>query len=301
MDLHNKSEKFLEIIEEIKKEKQYKPAIIEKDYYVTLFLKTLVKNLPNLIFRGGTSLSKCHKVINRFSEDIDISVEFTNKLSQGAHKKVKAAIVKTVDELGMKILNIQDTRSRRDFNKYKIDYDSVYKLPELKQYLFVETYVALPSFPCETKAVTSIVQDFLEEKGFGGTAKEFGLTAFDIRVQSLDRTLIDKIFALGDYYLENKEEGHSRHIYDIYKISPLVKIDNDFKNLFLKVRELRKQSQYCYSAQTDVDLQKILRDIVDKDIYKKDFEGKTKQLLFEEVEYKDIRAALKSLFETLFG
>jgi len=46
-------------------------AMIEKDYYVTYFLKEIAEKQPNIIFKGGTSLSKCHKVINRFSEDID--------------------------------------------------------------------------------------------------------------------------------------------------------------------------------------------------------------------------------------
>ena len=47
------------------------PAIIEKDYYVTLVLCELAKQVPDLLFKGGTSLSKCHKIIDRFSEDID--------------------------------------------------------------------------------------------------------------------------------------------------------------------------------------------------------------------------------------
>ncbi len=42
-------------------------AIIEKDYYVTLFLYELKKYVPELVFKGGTSLSKCLKVIDRFS------------------------------------------------------------------------------------------------------------------------------------------------------------------------------------------------------------------------------------------
>lgn len=51
------------------------PAIVEKDYYVSLFLQHLVKKVPNKLFKGGTSLSKCHKVINRFSEDIDLTLD----------------------------------------------------------------------------------------------------------------------------------------------------------------------------------------------------------------------------------
>jgi len=54
------------------------PQIIEKDYWVCWTLKqlfTLPEFGPNLIFKGGTSLSKVFKIIERFSEDIDVSME----------------------------------------------------------------------------------------------------------------------------------------------------------------------------------------------------------------------------------
>lgn len=46
------------------------PAVAEKDYYVTMILRGLSERLPFIVFKGGTSLSKCHRVIKRFSEDI---------------------------------------------------------------------------------------------------------------------------------------------------------------------------------------------------------------------------------------
>ena len=52
------------------------PQIIEKDWWVTTVLRT-VFSLPysdSLSFKGGTSLSKCWKLIERFSEDVDIAV-----------------------------------------------------------------------------------------------------------------------------------------------------------------------------------------------------------------------------------
>ena len=50
-------------------------GIIEKDYYVTMFLKSLAAKQPQILFKGGTSLSKCYKLIKRFSEDIDLNME----------------------------------------------------------------------------------------------------------------------------------------------------------------------------------------------------------------------------------
>lgn len=53
------------------------PSIIEKDFWVCWTLKrlfTLKRPPAGLLFKGGTSLAKVFKVIERFSEDIDISV-----------------------------------------------------------------------------------------------------------------------------------------------------------------------------------------------------------------------------------
>jgi hypothetical protein len=53
------------------------PTIAEKDFWVCWTLKRLytIEGLPRLLFKGGTSLSKCFRIIRRFSEDIDIGIE----------------------------------------------------------------------------------------------------------------------------------------------------------------------------------------------------------------------------------
>lgn len=54
------------------------PIIIEKDFWVCWTLKqaTSLESIgPNLIFKGGTSLSKVFGLIQRFSEDIDLSIQ----------------------------------------------------------------------------------------------------------------------------------------------------------------------------------------------------------------------------------
>lgn len=61
--LHNEKSLFEQVILRASEYLGISEAIIEKDYYVTLFLKELVKTAPNIIFKGGTSLSKCHHLI----------------------------------------------------------------------------------------------------------------------------------------------------------------------------------------------------------------------------------------------
>jgi hypothetical protein len=54
------------------------PQIVEKDFWVCWTLRALF-GLPSLgaslIFKGGTSLSKVYRIIERFSEDIDVSID----------------------------------------------------------------------------------------------------------------------------------------------------------------------------------------------------------------------------------
>lgn len=95
--------------------------IVEKDYYVTMILKLLSERAPACVFKGGTSLSKCHHAIDRFSEDIDIT--FSENLSQGQRKRLKNEIILSIsEELGLPISDWEDTRSRRDYNRYTFSY-----------------------------------------------------------------------------------------------------------------------------------------------------------------------------------
>lgn len=81
MLLHNDKELFREVIISASEELGIVVPIVEKDYYVPMLLKRLSEQCPECVFKGGTSLSKCHHFIDCFSEDIDIA--FSNKLTQG--------------------------------------------------------------------------------------------------------------------------------------------------------------------------------------------------------------------------
>ena len=52
-------------------------TIIEKDFWVCWTLQKIFSSsvLPGPLFKGGTSLSKVYKVIERFSEDVDIVLD----------------------------------------------------------------------------------------------------------------------------------------------------------------------------------------------------------------------------------
>ena len=88
---------------------------------------------------------------------------------------------------------------------------------------------------------------------------------------------------------------HSRHIYDIYKLLNVVALNDDLKALAIEVAAERKTHPACLSAQDDVDIAKLLQEIIDKKVYKEDYDSITSALLFEPVEYDTAIKALKTV------
>lgn len=298
MFLHNDSELFRDVISETASSLGIDPSIIEKDYFVTVFLRDIVKRQPDIIFKGGTSLSKCYKLINRFSEDIDLNIQCENKPTEGQRKHLKANIVSTIDKFEFVLLNPDEVRSRRDFNKYIISYPTVFNATYLKQQLIVETAVFLRSYPSKRLTATSFIYDFLFKNNHGDIIREYELEPFELNVQAAERTMIDKLYALGDYYLNGTINGHSRHIYDICKLLEIVKIDDELKHLREMVRIERKNDKQCPSANDDVNFKSLLGEIIEKEAYRSDYETITSALLFERLSYDEAVTALERILNS---
>jgi hypothetical protein len=66
---------FADLIRIVAEEKSIDPALVEKDYWIMHCLYGLQQFGFTFQLKGGTSLSKGHRIINRFSEDIDILIE----------------------------------------------------------------------------------------------------------------------------------------------------------------------------------------------------------------------------------
>src|SRR5690625_6937562 len=82
MHLHKDKESFSEVITATTEYFTIPEIQVEKDYYVSYLLEHLVKVSPEIVFKGGTSLSKCYGVVKRFSEDIDIHYATNKKPTQ---------------------------------------------------------------------------------------------------------------------------------------------------------------------------------------------------------------------------
>lgn len=120
MNLHFDRDAFEELVTAAANELHIPPEIIEKDYYVTLALRELASRIPGMVFKGGTSLTKCHQILERFSEDIDISYAASEGVPGESRKRqLKKAIVSSMDALQFPIVNLEETRSRRSYNCYR--------------------------------------------------------------------------------------------------------------------------------------------------------------------------------------
>ena len=296
--LHNDRELFEQLILRTSESLGIKAEIIEKDYYVTLFLKELVSVSPNIIFKGGTSLSKCYHLIDRFSEDIDLNIETETKPSESRRKHLKSSIVSVIDKLGFTLTNPENVKSRRDYNRYIIDYPSVLGASYLKEMLIVETAVYQRAYPTVRKTAGSLIYDYLSANGFDNFIEQYSLEPFELNVQSAERTMIDKLYALADYYLAGTTAEHSRHIYDIYKLLSVVEINDELKKLAVSIADERRPHSRSLSVHDGTDIKAVLREIVEKNIYESDYKTITESLLFEPVPYETAIKALNTVLES---
>ena len=294
MNLHNDKDACVELITAASVDLKIPANIIEKDYYVTLALRELSSRIRRMVFKGGTSLTKCYQILDRFSEDIDISYAASEGIPGESRKRqLKKAVVASMDYLNFPITNLEETRSRRNYNCYHAAYPSIYApISELKSELIIETYIALLSFPTTVRMTDNYIYRFLQQSDQTHLAKKFNLMPFEITTQTIERTLVDKVFALCDYYLDGKADRHSRHLYDIHKIVENISIPESLPDLVQEVRTLRAPLPICPSAAEGMNINHILTEIIAKEVYKEDYIRITENLLFSPLSYE---AAISSL------
>ena len=278
----DKKEIWKKIIDSVANDLKRNPIMIEKDTIQSMFLYELTKYDFPFVFKGGTSLSKTYNIINRFSEDIDLSLN--RKTTESEKRKSKEIIMNTASKLGLVLTNPDKVMSRHDYNKYVFVYDSLFSEEKLE--IVVETSYFQISYPVNKKEISSYINSFCKNNNVE-MPFEFDAMKFEMNVQSLERTFIDKIFAVCDYKIENMMDRDSRHLYDIAKIEPMIAYDDDLKELISKVRHDRMNSKNNPSANPKYNINEMLKDIIDSDFFKSDYNNITLKLLYENYSYED--------------
>ena len=300
MQLHKDKERFHDAIMAASAKFGFEPALIEKDYFVTQFLKRATERINGLVFKGGTSLSKCYKLIDRFSEDVDLTLD-AEHFTQGRKRNSIKELIAVCDDLELILLNREkiELHTHGNFNRFEIQYPIKFQSDDVKSELIVEMTYIQKSYPSEESEASSYIGDFLKEAGSSTILAEYGLEPFCVQVQALQRTLIDKVFALCDYYLSGDTERNSRHIYDIAKLLTKVNaFDGTLQVLVSNVRNDRKRNRTCLSAQDGVDVPEVLKSIINTEFFKKDYDETTLKLLSKPISYEDAIKSLQTVIDS---
>lgn len=302
MLLHNDKAKFKELVSLTADYFGLRDYQVEKDYFVSVLLRELSRrNQIQIVFKGGTSLSKSYQVIERFSEDIDIAL-LTNSetVNQRTKKELKALIVESVRSVGMEIINQNEIFSRRDFNAYKIKFDSLFTSNRnMISDIIIETITSYKPFPNKIMKVRNFILNFLEKNDHSILVNEFKLAPFSMLVQSIERTFLDKIFALCDYHLEGNYNRYSRHLYDLHMIWSSQKMDMELMTSILPrvVNDRNRFEKRNPSSKKGTQIVKILEDIIETEVYKDDYLSITSQMIYNAVTYETCIQSIHSILE----
>lgn len=276
----NHSKEWKEIIETVAREIGRTELMVEKDTVQSMFLFELAKAELPFVFKGGTSLSKAYNLIDRFSEDIDLSMN--RKSTESERKESKELIIQIAESLGMTLANPDKIRSRYEYNKYVFKYMSLFVSMPVE--IIIETSYYQTSYPVEKHEVGSFIGRFCEERGVD-LPIPFKAAKVYMNVQSIRRTFVDKVFAICDYRIQNMQDRDSRHLYDICKLAAQLKMDEEMDALVDKVREDRMLSPNNPSAQLEYIIPEMLKEIIESKFYESDYKNVTQKLLYEDIDY----------------
>lgn len=163
----------------------------------------------------------------------------------------------------------------------------------------LETSLGSYAFPTEIVTINSFIGDFFINRDRVDLAKQYRVDGFEMKLQSIERTFIDKIFALCDYYMQGKFKRYSRHLYDIYKLSAVIDVEKVIDELYSEIRYQRKKMGICPSADDGVDVSKIITEFCDKDFYRSDYQEITNYFSHDYVAYEDTIEQMRKLAKIL--
>jgi hypothetical protein len=206
-------------------------AIVEKDYWVSQALRCLATEFPqDFVFKGGTSLSKAFRIIERFSEDIDALI-VPGERGRGACDTLMKAMG---DRAAEAIQDPDPSRSgeRGIHRTYFITYQRKRSVEWLRPTIDLEMGVRGGPNPSTTQDCTPLLADALQLGGVDTTPYQ-DLGPIRLSVLHPGRTAIEKLALVNDEADRCLREttrrfpsGHGRHFYDIYMLLGDVRVQD---------------------------------------------------------------------------
>lgn len=248
MKLHENKALFKDAVDATAQYKNLREIYVEKDYWVTVALHTIFSNEigSHVVFKGGTALSKCFQIIERFSEDIDMVVlrhsgesdnQLTNKI-----KKIGKVVEPILPEVLLEDLTHKKGMIRKTAHHYDKIYDGYFG--QIRDKIILEATWLGHFEPYTTAYMQSYIAEMMQSQNQLDFIQTYHLEPFSVRVLTKERTLCEKIMSLVRFsFTENPIfdlNKKIRHIYDIHKLLQDIETkrffnEPTFEELLLKV------------------------------------------------------------------
>lgn len=198
---------------------------IEKDYWVTYALHAVFHDSigEHTVFKGGTALSKCFGLIERFSEDIDLVVKHDDKTDNQLKRKIKKigqVVSILMPEVNMPGLTRKKGMNRKTAHCYPVTCTGLFG--QVRNVIVVEATWFGYYEPYISRPVSSYIYDMMIAENQEALAIQYDLLPFEISVLELTRTLCEKIMSLIRFSYSDDPirdlRMKIRHVYDLYKM-----------------------------------------------------------------------------------
>lgn len=319
MKLHENEEDFKNAILATSSALKIRDIFVEKDYWVTYILKELSKSshMSEVVFKGGTSLSKAYDLVHRFSEDVDLVILGKEGLSGGQAKtkirNIEKAVIKEPLETDTTFTPSKGSKFRKTVYKYPKVLDSDYNFEHATETLILEVNAFANPYPDVPKSIESYIAKHLRIVDEALIA-EYELESFEIKVLGLERTFVEKVLSLarlsiGDSNTYEELNSKVRHFYDVFKLYQVKEILDFVKSIKFKEvlesaidddlanPEFKKSWVNCNLKEVKLfeDMSNVFKGI--NDTYNNQF----KSLLYfdEDVNLDDIEKCFKEIYSKL--
>jgi hypothetical protein len=296
------------------------PKAIEKDWWVTLALKALFQSAfaDHIVFKGGTSLGKCWKLIERFSEDIDIVLdaeafgmkyeehpsksyveklrragcEFTGTQLRTELEQQFTALGIAKDAITIEAEPVPEKFPDTDPQILHVKYRSLYEANEyLADEVKIEVSVRSLKSPFTTKPVQSILYEVLPNKAYEEIP-------FPVSVAEPPKTFLEKLFLLHEEFVKPDKTKirtlrMSRHLYDLGKmmdaaIDKEALADKELYNTLILHRERYIRISWMDYSTLQPGSLSFLPPAEVLEAYKKDYETMREQMIYGDAAEYDI-------------
>jgi predicted nucleotidyltransferase component of viral defense system len=203
--IHRDKDKFSKLVDRIASLTGFYAPLMEKDYYLTLFLSKINELSDNLIFKGGTCLNKIYYSYYRLSEDLDFSMrlpDYTN--ARGNRRKCIQPVKDNIEEFAKHFdMHIEGAENAgRNVSKqyvYYLVYDSVL-LPSQQTIKFEVGLRYNPILKPEIKDVQHKFFNPFSDEPLFDSGKVNCLSLNEIVGEKLRAAAIRKTIAPRDFY-----------------------------------------------------------------------------------------------------